>query len=107
MRVAFLGVGGVGRTLAAELRPDPPGASPLLLDKNGDRAGGLAGRTGRVSIEARSLAVDNRATLAQALRGCKVVVNATLPKYNFTAMGAALDAGVNYVDVRSEEHTSE
>ncbi|HKZ89217.1 MAG TPA: saccharopine dehydrogenase C-terminal domain-containing protein [Thermoplasmata archaeon] len=99
MRVAILGVGGVGRTLAAELRSDPRVTSLLLIDKIGDRARVLAGLTGRVSIEARSLAVDNRATLAQALRGCKVVVNATLPKYNFTAMGAALDAGVNYVDV--------
>jgi len=99
MRVAILGIGGVGRTLAGELRVDPRVSSLLLVDKIGERARVLSGMRGRVPIEAKSLAVDDRAALAQALRGCAVVVNATLPKYNFTIMGAALDAGVHYLDV--------
>jgi len=99
MRVAILGIGGVGRALASELRLDPRVSSLLLMDKVGDRARVLAGMRGRTPIEAKMIEVDKRDTLAQALRGCRVVVNTTLPKYNFTIMGAALDAGANYVDV--------
>jgi saccharopine dehydrogenase (NAD+, L-lysine-forming) len=106
MRVAILGVGGVGRTLAAELRSDPRITSLLLIDKIGERARVLSGMKGRVPIEAKGLAVDDRQVLAQALRGCAVVVNATLPKYNFTVMGAAVEAGVHYVDVAATGPTT-
>ena len=38
MRVAILGVGGLGRTLASELRGDPRISSLLLIDQLRDRA---------------------------------------------------------------------
>ena len=99
MRVAILGIGGVGRTLASELRADARVDGLLLIDKMGERARVMAGMRGRVPIEAKQLAVDNREAVARAIRGYDVVVNATLPKFNDAIMGAALDAGVNYLDV--------
>jgi len=99
MRVAILGVGGLGRTLASELRADPRVTSLLLIDQLGERARVLTGLRGRVPIEAAQLNVENRLALAKAIRGCDVVVNTTLPKYNLTIMQAALEAGGNYLDV--------
>ncbi len=99
MRVAILGVGGLGRTLASELRADPRVSSLLLIDQLGERARVLTGLRGRVPIEAMQLNVENRLALAKAIRGSEVVVNTTLPKYNLTIMQAALDAGGNYLDV--------
>jgi saccharopine dehydrogenase (NAD+, L-lysine-forming) len=99
MRVAILGIGGVGRTLVSELRSDARVDGLLLVDKMGERARVLAGMRGRVPIEAREIAVDSRPAIARAIRGYDVVVNATLPKFNDAIMSAALDAGVHYVDV--------
>ncbi|TLZ73914.1 MAG: hypothetical protein E6K06_01895 [Methanobacteriota archaeon] len=49
MRVAILGVGGLGRTLASELRTDPRVSSLLLIDEFGERARVLTGIRGRVA----------------------------------------------------------
>ncbi len=98
MRVAILGVGGLGRTLASELRTDPRVSSLLLIDEFGERARVLTGIRGRVAIEATQLNVENRIALAKALAGADVVVNATLPKYNLPIMQAALESHSNYLD---------
>lgn len=99
MRVAILGVGGLGRTLASELRTDPRVAGLLLADQKGERARILTAIKGRVPIDARQLSVENRPALERAIRGYDVVVNTTLSKYNLTIMEAALEAGTNYLDV--------
>src|SRR2546425_8619684 len=78
MRVAILGVGGLGRTLASELRTEPRVSSLLLIDEFGERARVLTGIRGRVAIEATQLNVENRIALAKALAGADVVVNTTL-----------------------------
>ncbi len=99
MRVAVLGVGGIGRALASELRADARVTSLLLVDRRGERARVLAGIRGSVRIEALQLNVEDAAALATAIRGADVVVNATLPKYNLRVMDACLAAGANYLDV--------
>ena len=99
MRVAILGVGGLGRTLASELRTDPRVSALLLADRKGERARILTAIRGRVAIEARQLNVENAAALERALRGYDVVVNTALPKYNLGIMEAALAAGADYLDV--------
>lgn len=99
MRIAILGVGGLGRTLASELRTDPRVSSLLLVDEKGDRARVLTAIPGRVPIEALPLNVEHRAALVRAVRGCDAIVNTVLPKYNLALMEAALEAGTNYLDV--------
>src|SRR6266550_2913505 len=96
MRVAILGVGGLGRTLASELRADRRVTSLLLTDQFGERARVLTGIPGRVSIEATQLNVENHAALGRAIKGSDIVVNTTLPRYNLRIMGAALGAGADY-----------
>src|SRR5436189_52832 len=99
MRVAILGVGGLGRTLASELRADRRVTSLLLTDQFGERARVLTGIPGRVSIEATQLNVENHAALGRAIKGSDIVVNTTLPRYNLRIMGAALEAGAHYLDI--------
>jgi saccharopine dehydrogenase (NAD+, L-lysine-forming) len=99
MRVAILGVGGLGRTLASELRADPRVTSLLLIDLHGERARVLTGLRGRVTIEAQQLNVENPNAVSKAIAGCDVVVNTTLPRYNLGVMKAALQARTNYLDV--------
>jgi len=99
MRVAILGAGGLGRALVAELRTDPRVSALVLVDRLGDRAKVLAAMRGRVPMEAHTLAVEDHDRLQRAIRGCDVVVNATLPRYNLLLMGACLEAGADYLDV--------
>jgi len=99
MRVAILGVGGLGRTLASELRADRRVTSLLLTDQFGERARVLTGIPGRVSIEAVQLNVENRLALGRAIEGADIVVNTTLPRYNLGIMQAALEAGAHYLDI--------
>src|SRR2546428_1381865 len=98
MRVAILGVGGLGRTLASELRGDPRVTSLLLIDLFGDRARVLTGIRGRVAIEAKQLNVENRIALTKAIAGSDLVINTTLPRYNLGIMQAALEVRANYLD---------
>ena len=98
MRVAILGVGGLGRTLASELRGDPRVTSLLLIDQFGERARVLTGIRGRVAIEAKQLNVENRIALTKAIAGADLVINTTLPKYNLGIMQAALEVRANYLD---------
>lgn len=99
MRVAILGVGGLGRTLASELRTDPRVTGLLLADQKGERARILTAIKGRVPIEARQVNVENATALERTIRGYDVVVNTTLPKYNLAIMEAALVAGTDYLDI--------
>src|SRR2546430_12422434 len=86
MRVAILGVGGLGRTLASELRTDPRVSSLLLIDEFRERARVLTGTRGRVAIEAAQLNVEYRIAFAKALPGADPLVNTTLPKINLPIM---------------------
>src|SRR3989442_9145711 len=98
MRVAILGVGGLGRTLASELRGDPRVTSLLLIDLFGERARVLTGIRGRVAIEAKQLNVENRIALTKAIAGSDLVINTTLPTYNSGIMQAALEDRANHLD---------
>jgi len=99
MRIAILGVGGLGRTLASELRTDPRVTGLLLADLRGERARVLTAIRGRIPIEARQLNLEDSAAVVRAIRGWDTIVNTALPKYNLALMEAALEAGTNYLDV--------
>jgi len=98
VKVAVLGVGGLGRIIALELASDPQVEELVLADVRGDRSKALRsiGRTATV----RSLQVDvsNPIALQEALAGVDVAVNATLPEYNLAVMASCLEAGCSYID---------
>jgi saccharopine dehydrogenase (NAD+, L-lysine-forming) len=98
VKVAVLGIGGLGRILALELAADPRVTELVLADKRGDRSKALKsiGRTAAV----RPLQVDvtQPAALRDALSGVDVAVNATLPEFNLPVMAACLEARCSYID---------
>src|SRR5207237_10771810 len=96
MRVAILGVGGLGRTLASELRANRRVTSLLLTDQFGERARVLTGIPGRVSIEAARLNVENHVALRRALAGADTAVNRTWLRDSLRLMDAACAAGAHY-----------
>lgn len=99
MRIAILGVGGLGRTLASELRTDPRVTALLLADQKGERARILTAIRGRVPIEARQLNLEDTGAVVRTVRGYDAIVNTALPRYNLSLMEAALQAGTDYLDV--------
>lgn len=99
MRVAILGIGGLGRTLTRVLRQEPAVDSLLLVDKLPGRVQVLTGAESRVRIESRALDVIRTAELPKVLHGWDVVVNTLPPKDNLSVMQACLSAGSHYLDV--------
>ncbi len=99
MKVAILGVGGVGRTLAQLLRSENAVTSLLLVDKVEARVRFFTQMMGRVRVNAHPFDLDSRADLARVLQGSAVVVNTVPPKFNLSVMNACLAAGAHYVDV--------
>ncbi|MFI7277842.1 saccharopine dehydrogenase family protein [Streptomyces sp. NPDC049879] len=98
--VAVFGAyGHTGRFVVAELAER--GFVPVLSGRDAGRLDALASATGH---EARPASVDDPASLDRALAGTAAVVNCAGPFAATTApvAGAALRAGVPYVDVAAE-----
>ncbi len=99
MRVAILGVGGLGRTLARLLRSDGNIERILLVDRQGGRLKFLVDNGSRGLVEAHPFEVNGPGNLAPLLRGWDVVVNTLPPKHNLSVMRACLEARSHYLDV--------
>ncbi len=99
MRIAIVGVGGVGRILAAELADNREVTSLLLLDKAPLTKASVAGLRRKTEVAVRELDAARKGAVARAIRGYDVVVNTSHPMYNMTIMKAALEAGTDYLDV--------
>jgi len=99
MKILIVGMGAQGSVIATELAENPEIDEIRCADINVDRAKQIANRL-RV---ATGLRVDagNLENLKQAAEGTRVVVNATLPKFNLNIMNVALESGVHYLDLAS------
>lgn len=98
MRVAVLGIGGLGRTLVRQLRSEPSVDGLVLLDRDEERAKWFAATPGRVRIHVDPFVFAETADLGRHIRGCDVLVNTLPPKHNLAVMRACLEAGVSYLD---------
>jgi saccharopine dehydrogenase (NAD+, L-lysine-forming) len=98
VKVALLGVGGLGRILALELASDSRVTELVLVDKRGDRSKALKSIGRTTEITPMQADVSRRGSLLPVLSGVEVAVNATLPENNLEIMAACLDAGCGYVD---------
>lgn len=99
MRVAVLGVGGLGRTLVRLLRSDPQVEQLLLIDRSAARLTFLVDNRSRVRVEIRPIEVNNSSDLSRVLRGWDVAVNTLPPKHNLSIMRGCLEAGAHYLDM--------
>ncbi|MGP3965441.1 saccharopine dehydrogenase family protein [Nonomuraea sp. 3N208] len=105
MRIAVHGASGfTGRLTVAEVVRR--GFTPVLVGRDEERLRKAAVEAGVPGAEIRVAALDRPAALADALRGCAVVINCAGP---FTLLGepvirAAITAGVHYLDTTGEQH---
>ncbi|HEX9567081.1 MAG TPA: saccharopine dehydrogenase NADP-binding domain-containing protein [Thermoplasmata archaeon] len=99
MKVAIIGVGGVGRTLAQLLRSEAAIDSLLLIDKEENRVRFFTKMMGRVKVDASPFDLNAPTGLPRVLRGSAVVVNTAPPTFNLAVMDACLLAGAHYIDV--------
>ena len=98
MKVAVLGVGGLGRIIALELASDPHVKELVLADVHGDRSKALRSIGRTAVVYPLQVDVGNPIGLQEVLAGADVAVNATLPEHNLAVMSACLEAGCSYVD---------
>ncbi len=98
VKVAVLGIGGLGRILALELASDPRVTELVLVDKQGERSRALRSIGRGASVRALEVNVAEPGPLRDALAGVNLAVNATLPEHNLAIMDACLETGCSYVD---------
>ncbi len=98
MKVAVLGIGGLGRILALELASDPRVTELVLADRRGDRSKALKSIGRGASVRPIQADVSDPKPLKEALSGMDVAINATLPDYNLAVMAACQEAGCSYID---------
>jgi saccharopine dehydrogenase (NAD+, L-lysine-forming) len=98
VKVAILGVGGLGRVVALELASDPRVQELVLVDKRGDRSKALKSIGHKATIRPLQGDVSNPTLLRTVLSGVDVAINASLPEFNLAIMAACLDVGVAYED---------
>lgn len=76
----------------------------VLADIDGDLAARLAAQAGGSKTRAVKLNASDPTALAHAARGCGLIVNAVLPRFNVGIRHAALEAGAHYIDLATESN---
>ena len=99
LAVAVLGAGGIiARAIVRDLAESAEVGELLLLDLDAERAAAVAAEHGGGKARsARADALDD--TLADAIAGCDVLLNAASYRVNLHAMRAALAAQCQYIDL--------
>src|SRR3989449_9761351 len=90
MKVAIIGVGGVGRTLAQLLRSEAAIDSLLLIDKEENRVRFFTKMMGRGKGDASPFYFNAPTGLPRGLRGSAVVVHTAPPTFNLAGLGPGL-----------------
>lgn len=98
MKVAVLGIGGLGRILALELASDARVTELVLADKRGDRSRALRSIGRGATVRPLQVDISQPMALRDALAGVDLAINATLPEFNLAVMDACLDAQCSYID---------
>jgi len=71
----------------------------VAADVNAGRAKALVRAAGSKRVRPLALDLADDDAVRAALRGSALVINAALPKYNLAVMDAALEGGVDYLDL--------
>lgn len=101
MKVLIVGCGAVAAVLVHYLANDKSVSSIVCGDIDLNRARSFVrpegGKVSFVKVDAGSAK-----EVSAAAKGCSVIVNASLPRFNLAIMQAALDTKANYIDLCSE-----
>jgi saccharopine dehydrogenase (NAD+, L-lysine-forming) len=89
----------VGTVAAVHLAASKAVDEVVAADLDANRAKGLVHAVGSRKVRPLRLDLSDEDALRRALRGTSLVINAALPKFNLAIMAAALEAGVDYMDL--------
>ena len=98
MKYAVIGAGMMGSAVAYDLATRNPDVEVVLADKDHDRASRAAQAIAH-NVRPLRADVNNRAELAAAIRGARVMVSAVSYAVNFQLSELAIDEGVHYCDL--------
>ena len=99
--VVFGGGGGIGRVAVRALSQTDDADEVIVADLDLDAATATVGETADARFRAVAVDVSDPAAISAAMDGAAVVLNCVGPFYRFgpPTLAAAIDAGVDYVDV--------
>lgn len=100
MKALLLGLGGVGTVVAKTLAKTGKFEHVVLADLNEKHIHTLARELGG-RFSARRLDASNVEALKEAMRGVDLVINVTVPEFNYNIMDAALAVKIHYMDLAS------
>ncbi len=101
-RVLLIGCGAVGSVVAQHLVRSDAIAGVIVADLDGELAKRTAAAIGIGEVAATQLDAGDDAALRATMRGCDLVVNASLPRFNVAIQKAARELGLNYLDPANE-----
>ncbi len=95
------GLGGIGSVAVRALAATDDFDEVVIADVRGDEAEGAAAQFGHPGITGMALDATSQESVAMAMNDADVVLNCIGPFYRFgpPVLRAAIDAGVDYVDV--------
>ena len=102
MKIAVIGAGVQGSTIALFLSRNPEVSQIVSADVSLDRAKQLTKKLKTDKIHAMKVDAEHADELAKMMKGIDVVINASVPRFNLKIMDAALKNGVNYVDLAAD-----
>jgi saccharopine dehydrogenase-like NADP-dependent oxidoreductase len=100
MRAMIVGVGGVGSVIARTLAKTKKFEHIILADINEKHINELAHELGR-GFSARKVDTSNVTNLVESVKDINLVMNVTLPKFNYNVMDAAIASRIHYIDLAS------
>jgi saccharopine dehydrogenase-like NADP-dependent oxidoreductase len=100
MKALLLGLGGVGTVIARTLAQTKKFEHIILADLNEKQIHELAAELGS-GFSARKTDAGSVEDLTEAMRGVDLVINATVPQFNYQVMDAAVAARIHYMDLAS------
>ncbi|TLZ75193.1 MAG: hypothetical protein E6K08_09070 [Methanobacteriota archaeon] len=96
--VLVIGCGAVGSVAAHHLAADEAIGDVLLADVDGELAKRTAAHLRSPKARAMQIDASDEDALRRAMRGCGLVINTALPRFNRRIQSAALGEHVNYLD---------
>jgi lysine 6-dehydrogenase len=97
MKVIVLGCGKIGAVIAHEFHRRVPASKVTMADIDGDRSRKAA--TAIPGAGWTTIDTSDKGSLVEKIRGHELVLGALPGDYGYTAITAAVEAGVNMVDV--------
>jgi len=100
VKALLLGLGGVGSVIARTLAQTKKFEHIILADLNEQQINALAAELGD-GFSARRTDASSMSDLAEAMRTVDLVINASVPDFNYNIMDAAYAAKIHYLDLAS------